>query len=261
VADLAADLRSRAGGREVFAVHKQILTGWESRVNIADDKFSCHRTNSEEPIMQVAIIGAGNVGRSLASSITAAGHAVRISSTDPADSASVAASTGAVAVESNAIAVAGANIVILAVPAASVPDVARALGTALDGKVVVDVANRPTPDPSGAPQERSLAEELQAAIPNALVVKAFNTAFASRQASPEVDGHAVDGYVAADDDAARAVVLELVDSIGFRAIDAGPLAVARTLEGMAWLNITLQLKHGWPWQSGWKLVGPTSKAA
>ena len=31
--------------------------------------------------------------------------------------------------------------------------------------------------------------------------------------------------------------------------------------GMAWLNISLQLRHGWPWQSGWKLVGPSSKAA
>ena len=39
------------------------------------------------------------------------------------------------------------------------------------------------------------------------------------------------------------------------------LDCARTLEGMAWLNIALQLRHGWPWQTGWKLVGPTSKAA
>lgn len=211
--------------------------------------------------MQVAIIGAGNVGRSLAGSIAAAGHTVRISSSDAADASSVAAVTGATAVETNAAAVEGADVVILAVPTASILEVARDLGSALDGKAVVDVANRPTPDPSGAPQAFSIAEELQAAIPNARVVKAFNTAFASRQASPLVDGQPVDGYVATDDDGARELVLALVDSIGFRAIDAGPLAVARTLEGMAWLNIALQLRHGWPWQSGWKLVGPTSRAA
>ena len=76
-----------------------------------------------------------------------------------------------------------------------------------------------------------------------------------------VDGLSVDGYVASDDEAARQQVLALASSIGLRAIDAGPLAVARTLEGMAWLNIGLQLRHGWPWQSGWKLVGPTDKAA
>ena len=39
-------------------------------------------------------------------------------------------------------------------------------------------------------------------------------------------------------------------------IDAGPLVMARVLEGMGLLNITLQIKYGWPWQNGWKLVGP-----
>ena len=43
----------------------------------------------------------------------------------------------------------------------------------------------------------------------------------------------------------------------FRPVDAGPLAMARALEGMAMLNILLQIKHNWPWQSGWKLAGPT----
>jgi hypothetical protein len=33
--------------------------------------------------------------------------------------------------------------------------------------------------------------------------------------------------------------------------------MARALEGMATLNISLNMTHGWPWQSGWKLLGPT----
>ena len=37
--------------------------------------------------------------------------------------------------------------------------------------------------------------------------------------------------------------------------------MARYLEGMAWLNITLQMKNGWSWQAGWKLVGPDGDAA
>jgi predicted dinucleotide-binding enzyme len=211
--------------------------------------------------VKVAIIGAGNVGRSLAGSIVRAGHQVSISSSDPADAAGVAAATGAIAATSNQGAAHGADVVILAVPTASLVNVAKGFGPALDGKVVVDVTNRPTPDPAGGPQVLSIAEELQAAVPGARVVKAFNTVFTSRQVEPAVDGQPVDGYVASDDDHARALVLELVGSMGFRAIDAGPLAVARTLEGMAWLNIALQLKHGWPWQSGWKLIGPTSSAA
>lgn len=33
--------------------------------------------------------------------------------------------------------------------------------------------------------------------------------------------------------------------------------MARTLEAMALLNISLQIRNGWPWQTGWKLLGPT----
>ena len=90
------------------------------------------------------------------------------------------------------------------------------------------------------------------------MVKAFNTAFASRQADPVVDGVRVDGYVAGDDAEAKAAVLQLVESIGFVPIDVGPLAMSRALEGMGLLNITLNIRNGWPWQDGWKLVGPTS---
>ena len=51
-------------------------------------------------------------------------------------------------------------------------------------------------------------------------------------------------------------MLELVKSIGFRPIDAGPLVMARVFEGMGLLIIMLQIRHNWPWQNGWKLVGP-----
>jgi len=132
------------------------------------------------------------------------------------------------------------------------------MGSSLDGKVVVDVSNRPTPTPDGAPT--SIAEELQTQVPSARVVKAFNTAFASRQANPQVAGIAPDGYVAGDDAAAKQTVLDVVESIGFRPVDAGSLASARTLEGMAWLNIQRNLAGG-TWQDAWVLVGPETVAA
>jgi len=44
-------------------------------------------------------------------------------------------------------------------------------------------------------------------------------------------------------------------------VDAGGLAMAQYLEGMAWLNISMQMKHGWSWQSSWKLIGPNGDAA
>lgn len=203
--------------------------------------------------MNISIIGAGNVGTALAGSFARAGHSVTISASTPAHAAEAAASTGANAVDSNAQAIAAGDVVILAVPATAYPAIVSAAGHSLDGKVVIDVANRPTPDPAGSTD--AIAEELQAQLPNARVVKAFNTAFASRQADPAFGGVAADGYVAGDDADAKAQVLELVSSIGFRPVDAGSLAAARTLEGMAWLNINRALAGG-TWQDAWVLLGP-----
>src|SRR5205807_6481779 len=104
----------------------------------------------------------------------------------------------------------------------------------------------------------SVAEHIQKKAPRAHVVKAFNYAFASRMANPRSNGTQLDGFVAGDDEAAKQKTLEFAESIGFRPIDAGPLSMARALEGMGLLHILLQIKHNWPWQSGWKLAGPTS---
>jgi 8-hydroxy-5-deazaflavin:NADPH oxidoreductase len=131
-------------------------------------------------------------------------------------------------------------------------------GGALDGKVVIDTTNRVDPAAPGSTLDgTSSAEQIQARAPGAKVVKAFNTAFASRQADPVVDGVALDGFLAGDDDQAKRTVTELVDSIGFRPIDVGPLVMARALEALALLNIMLQIRNNWPWQAGFKLVGPT----
>ena len=70
-------------------------------------------------------------------------------------------------------------------------------------------------------------------------------------------GVTLDGFVAGDDVGAKQAALSLVESLGFRPIDAGPLAMARALEGMGTLNISLNMANDWPWQTGWKLVGPT----
>jgi predicted dinucleotide-binding enzyme len=208
--------------------------------------------------MQIAIIGAGNVGRALATSLTRAGHDVTITA-EHADHATAAASqTGATAGTSNASAAANAQVVVLAVPAGSIGRIASAMGSSLDGKVVIDVTNRPTPSADGS--ATSIAEELQGRIPGAHVVKAFNTVFASRQADPKVGGISPDGFVAGDDATAKQTVLDVVESLGFRPVDAGSLASARTLEGMAWLNIQRNMAGG-TWQDAWVLVGPETVAA
>jgi predicted dinucleotide-binding enzyme len=125
--------------------------------------------------------------------------------------------------------------------------------------VVVDATNPLRPDYQGlAVEGTSAAEQVQARVKGAKVVKAFNTALAARQADPLVDGTPLDAFVAGDDEQAKATVMELARSIGFHPIDAGPLELARALEALALLNIMLQIRNNWTWQTGWKLVGPTS---
>ena len=212
--------------------------------------------------MDIAIIGAGKVGRALATSALKAGNSVTVSSANGDTSAALARDLGATAAESNRAAVNGADLVVLAVPYTAIVDVLDDIGPALAGKIVVDATNPLKPDYSGlATEGTSGAEEIQARIPTARVVKAFNTAFAARQADPQIAGVHVDGFVASDDEEAKAIVLELVKGMGFHPIDAGQLTMARALEALAWLNISLQMRHGWSWQAGWKLVGPDGDAA
>jgi 8-hydroxy-5-deazaflavin:NADPH oxidoreductase len=207
--------------------------------------------------MKIAIIGAGSVGTALASSFIKAGHEVVIASRDPGDAGTAAGSTGAHLAGSNAEAVAAGDVVILAVPFTSAAQLASEIADATAGKIVVDVTNRMSFGAAGPDIDTtsSNAEELAALLPRARVVKAFNTLFASKQHDPIAEGLQLDGFVAGDDAEAKDEVSGLLASIGLNPIDVGPLARARQLEGMAFLNISLNISRGGSWQSGWKLVG------
>lgn len=213
--------------------------------------------------MNIAIIGAGNVGTSLATAFARAGHSVLITSRDPEDAGAAATTSGALTVASNREAAASADVVILAIPFDSTEAVATEIRDAVAGKPVVDVSNRMAFGPTGPTIDSgpSNAERLATWLPDAVVVKAFNTVFASNQVDPVVEGVQLDGFVAADDAAAKAVVLELARSIGLRPIDAGPLNRAQQLEQLAFLNIALNATNGWAWQSGWKLAGAPAATA
>jgi 8-hydroxy-5-deazaflavin:NADPH oxidoreductase len=210
--------------------------------------------------MRIAIVGAGNVGKALSAAAVAAGHDVAVSATTKENAEEAAAAAGARAAANNADAVNGAEIVVLALPHAAVDEVANELGPALAGKVVVDASNPlNTTFTDLVTVGTSSAEDLQRQLPDASVIKAFNTTFASRHGSPTEGDAPLDAFIAGDDAEAKAKVGELASSLGYRVIDAGSLRMARSLEEMAFLNITLNATNGWAWQSGWKLVGPTGE--
>lgn len=210
----------------------------------------------EDHAMKVAIIGAGNVGTALATSIARAGHDVIITSRDPEHAASAAAASGARVALSNAAAAAEADVVIPAVSFQDVAAVASEIAAPAAGKPVVDVTNRIGFGADGPEIDTtsSNAEALATLLPKSSVIKAFNTLFASKQVDPVTDGVQLDGFVAGDDLTAKAKVLELVRSIGLRPIDVGPLVRARQLEALAFLNMALNIVNQGSWQSGWKLV-------
>lgn len=214
--------------------------------------------------MRVAIIGAGNVGTALATSFVRAGHDVVIASRDAQDAAAAGAASGARVAVSNVAAAEGADVIIPAVYFPSLGDVAAEIATVAAGVPVVDVSNRISFGPAGPEIDTtsSNAEALAELLPGSPVVKAFNTLFAARQVDPVIDGVRLDGFVAGDDTQAKALVLELVASIGLNPVDVGPLARARQLEGLAFLNMALNITNEGAWQSGWSLVAaPTARVA
>ena len=143
--------------------------------------------------MKIAIVGKGNVGNALKSGLERAGHEVKIIGKDPAGVREAASSS---------------EIVILAVPFTAIDATVRELGDSVRGKVVVDATNALTPDYQLALGcSTSGAEELQKKVPNAKVVKAFNTVFAQNMVSGQVKGEQLTLFVAGDDSGAKGQVL------------------------------------------------------
>src|SRR5687768_1895181 len=174
---------------------------------------------------KIGIIGNGNVGSALTRGLTRAKQDVRTVGNDEADVRATAA---------------WADVLILAVPFGALGEVARVIGPVVEGKPVIDVTNALTPDMTLAiGYTTSGAEELQKKLPRAHVVKAFNTQFAEHMETGRLNDQRLTAFVAADNAAAKLTTLELANAIGFEAVDTGPLANARLVEPLGYLNIQL----------------------
>ena len=211
--------------------------------------------------MKIAVIGTGNVGSALGGAFAKAGHEVTFAARDGRKAAEVAGGTGAASI-GIVPAVRDADEVVLAVLYAALDEVTAEIAPVVYGKVVIDVTNPLAPDYSGLANsgEASAAERAAEALPGAHVVKAFNTHFATVQADPTLHGTTLDALYAADDDTAAETVAQLASSIGFRPVRVGPLAAARELEALAWLNIRLQMLASGDWKSSFVLVDAPEQA-
>jgi hypothetical protein len=199
--------------------------------------------------MKLAIIGSGNIGKSIGAWAAKSGYDVTFSAKNElhAQDAAKAAGNNAKSASVNT-AVEWADIVLLAVPYETTKIILPDLKPLLKGKVVIDATNPLTPDYSGLTVgfTTSAAEEIAKLIPEAKVVKAFNTVFAQVYATknPKIKGNTISVFYAGDDKVAKIKVADLILKMGFDAVDAGPLTAARNLEPMALLNISLGYGQG-----------------
>jgi 8-hydroxy-5-deazaflavin:NADPH oxidoreductase len=204
--------------------------------------------------MRIAIIGGtGSFGRALAEKLHALGEDVVIGSRDPSRANETAAVIG-VDGAANEDAVRGADLVVLAVRSNAALETARALSPALGTTPLLCVASDLTFTENGVlpgRQTYSLAEHV-AGIVDAPVAAGLQSLPAAHLTQPEPPEE--DALVCGDDPRAKELSLELAARlVRGRAIDAGPLANARALEGMT--AVILNVNRRYKAHAGIRLVG------
>jgi 8-hydroxy-5-deazaflavin:NADPH oxidoreductase len=196
----------------------------------------------KELIMQVTVIGAGNMGAAFVKQLSLAGHQIRVTARDLQKAQQVASQYQNAQAVPAANAANGSDVVILATGFAESVSALQSVGD-LKGKVVIDITNPLTADYMGLTigHSTSAAEEIAKAVPQATIVKAFNTVFAQvlAEGANFGNGQKITVFYAGDDARAKTTVRELAQSMGFATVDAGGLKNARYLEPVAGLNIYL----------------------
>lgn len=209
--------------------------------------------------MNIGIIGGGGVGQALGTALLQRGHQVTlgIRAPSPAELAKprpqgipladwISATSGTVTTMSQAAA--GADLIINATAGeASLAALTLAGADNLAGKVVIDVSN-PLDFSQGFPPalsaqysgHTSVGEQLQAAFPEAHIVKAFNTIGLALIVNPGLIPAEHDLFLSGNDAAAKAKVSDLARSLGWKTIlDLGDIKAARAQETivLVWLQL------------------------
>jgi 8-hydroxy-5-deazaflavin:NADPH oxidoreductase len=197
--------------------------------------------------MKLAMIGAGNVGSALGRAWLQAGEDVLFGAPDPADAKYRALPQERL--RRPAEAARDADIVVLATPWPATEAAVRGLGE-LSGKMLIDCTNPLGMGNNGLElvlgYDTSAAEQVASWAPRAAVFKTFNQIGAENMDKAAQFAIKPVMFVAGDDDLKKPIVLALVSKLGFEAIDAGPLRIARLLEpfGMLWIDQALNRGRG-----------------
>jgi 8-hydroxy-5-deazaflavin:NADPH oxidoreductase len=185
--------------------------------------------------MTIGIIGAGNIGQAVAKRLASAGIPALIANNrGPSSLSSIVQNLGAGITAAEIKVAAKADIVFLAVPWSAYADAVAGLAP-WGGRIVIDAMNAASVGPegyrpfelAGRPSSQVVADRLT----GARVVKAFNTLAAAALASdPHADGGRRVLFVSGDDAPAKQEVAQLIDRLGFMAIDLGDFEMGRRLQ-------------------------------
>ncbi len=191
--------------------------------------------------LRIAVLGAGNIGGTLGRKWAAAGHPVAFGVSDPAGARAQAlrAELGErVAIGSVGEAIAAGDVVVLAVPGGAMEATITAHAAPLDGKILVDAANR-----LGGGPMNSLAT-FQAHTPRARVFRAFNSLGWENFADPTFDGLPADLFYCGPEGDARAVVEQLIADVGLRPMWLGDVDQIGLVDSVTALYFTLAVRQG-----------------
>jgi NADPH-dependent F420 reductase len=194
--------------------------------------------------MKVAVLGGtGAFGSALGARLVEADVEVVVGSRDPERAAATAAELGAAGGAENTDALADVDLAVLAVDATAALPTAFGLGAALRAPLlsvaselrILEGSAFPGPDPL------SLAERIQQLVPQVPVLSGLHSLAASTLAKGKADE---DAFVCGDDAAAKELGLELAQMlVTGRALDVGPLASARALEGLTAVIVNLNRRY------------------
>jgi hypothetical protein len=194
--------------------------------------------------VRIAIVGGtGPFGKALATRLVRTEHEVVVGSRDAERAAAAAAEVGAEGA-TNEEAVGSADLVVLATKAEAALETARDLRDAIGSAPVLSVASELRFTPVGvlpSPEADSLAERLQAELAGPVVAGLHSLAASTLGGGEPPDE---DAFVCGDDADAKTLALELAAAlVSGRALDAGPLASARALEGMTAVIVNLNKRY------------------
>lgn len=178
--------------------------------------------------MKIGFVGSGPVATHLGKPFSSAGHAVTLGKRSADNSSFLEA-------------IAGAEVVNVAIPFRARAEALPPLAQALTGKIVVDATNPLKADysPLSIEDGGSAAEAIAGMLPRSRIVKAFNSIFADNMTEARVlrpEGR-LTAFLCGDEPDANAKVARLASDAGFEPLEFRPLSTARYLEAMTHLLI------------------------